>query len=108
MIVGFPMFKQTTEIWDWAVGFKNVLAPGQTIVSGIFKAVREVDSVDVTTDLQQGAVAILADGDVPASVLSQLVKNGVAETSYMLQFKATDSTGRIFEAERRLIVREIP
>jgi hypothetical protein len=108
MIVGPPMEKQSGEIFDWTVDFKSELAAGQTIAIAVFRAVKELDSSDATTDLKQSEPSLLDGG---SGRVAQLVKGGVgtgAGTNYMLELKVTDSIGRVFEAERRLIVKDVP
>jgi hypothetical protein len=106
MIIGPPMYKEAAEIWDWAVSFEDELVATQTITSATFKAVLEADDSDATTAMKQGSETILAGDVLPASVVSQVVKAGTAGKSYLLQLTANDSLGRIFVAERRLIIKD--
>jgi hypothetical protein len=109
MIVGPPMDKQSAEILDWVVRFKSELASGQRLVGVVFRAIKESDHSDATIDLKHTEPTILDDGTT--GLVAQMVKAGVgtgAGTDYILELKVTDNIGRIFEAERRLRVRDIP
>jgi hypothetical protein len=102
MIVGPPMTKQSTEVIDWAVDFKHELATGQYLATATFLAVLEADNTDVTTDLTFTALSI-----VGTSVVTQLIEGGVPGQTYMLELQAVDNSGRVFEAERRMVVTDI-
>ena len=101
MIVGPPMYKVSTELWDWQVDFVDNMETGQTI-TGVFRALREVDNLDVTTELSA------ASSSVAGTVVSQPVHGGDSGTSYLLRLTGTRSDSRVFVAERRLFVRDAP
>jgi hypothetical protein len=103
MLVGSPLPKEPGERIPWSVDFKNVIVSPATI-SGtpVFKATDDADNSDVTGTLQQGTVV------VAGTVVTVDVKAGTHGKNYTLELKATDSNGRIWEAEQQLIVRDIP
>ncbi len=113
MNVGRPIEKQSAEIKDWGVDFIEELAEGQTLTgTPTFRAIREADGQDVTDDIKQGATSI------SGTAVVQLIKGGDGTTidpftclkgkSYLMELSVTDSVGRVHEAERRLIVRDVP
>ena len=106
MIVAQPMFKATTEIWDFATSFEPWLVAGQTLVSAVFRAMRESDGADATRELEQQAATIIAGPTLPSSAVSQVIKGGESRQTYLLQIKATDSIGRVWLGERRLVIQD--
>ena len=97
MIVGPPLYKEATEIHEWIVDFTAPLN-GATVSGKVLRAIREVDTADMTTTLKQGT-ELEVNG-----VVRQLIKGGVYPGSYVLGMKVTDSNGLVYEAEQRLIM----
>lgn len=103
MIVGPPLQKEPGEIIPWSVDMKTaIVAPVTISGTPVFKAYDLADNSDVTTALQQGTVG------VSGTVVTVDLKTGTHAKTYMLEFKVTDSNGRVWEAERELHVRDIP
>ncbi len=102
MNVGPPLPKQTAEIWPWSVDFKSELEASETITEAIFRAVKKSDGSDATTALRQ------ANRTISGSIVAQELKAGTHGEDYWLELKITTNLGRTFEAERELIVRDIP
>jgi hypothetical protein len=102
MIVGVDLVKESADIWPWDVDFRNVLATSETMSSGVFRVIRERDELDVTASIQVGT-------PVPsASSLRQVIQGGEAGERYMMELKGTTSLGMVWEAEQRLIIKDIP
>jgi hypothetical protein len=102
MIVGADLVKASGEQWAWEVEFRNVLATTETMTAGVFRAIRERDQLDVTTSIKVG------DPVVNGSVVRQTIHGGDAGERYMMELKGTTSLGMLWEAEQRLIVKDIP
>jgi hypothetical protein len=100
MIVGPPLTKEPGEIIPWSVDFKNVLSSFQGTPT--FKAYKKSDNSDATGALQNGAVS------TAGTIATVDIKAGTDLTDYVLELKATGSDGRVWEAERELLVRDIP
>jgi hypothetical protein len=102
MIVGPPLPKQSGEVFPFSVDFASEIAVGETITAAVFRAIKESDGSVATTTLEQ------ASRTITGSVVAQEIKAGTAGETYMLELKITTSLGHIWEAERQLIVRDVP
>jgi hypothetical protein len=102
MMVGVDLIKASTNSWPWDVDFRNVLAEGETMASGVFRVVRERDQLDVTNTIKVG-------NPVPngATILRQVITGGENGERYLMELRGTTSAGYVWDAEQRLIVKDI-
>ena len=106
MIVGSPMTKQSDEKWPWSVDFADVLetdAPAETISTAVFTATSLVSSPADATDTIQAEEPV-----VSGSVVAVELQAGTPDEDYMLQLRVTTDRGHVWDAERLLLVRDIP
>ena len=103
MIVGLPLAKQSSEVDPlFAVTFEDRLGVDETVISAVFSAVMLSDGSDATSELSHATIV------VASPLVTQTLKGGAHGENYMLQITATTSLGHVWEAERQLIVRDIP
>lgn len=102
MIVDVDLDKQSSEVWRWGVDFSAELGVGETISTAVFRAIKLSDATDATIAIQQGSTAI--DG----GLVTQTIQGGIHGEVYLLELRVTTSIPHTWEAERRLIVRDIP
>jgi hypothetical protein len=102
MIVGVDLVKGSSDSWAWDVDFRNVLEEGEMIASGVFRVIRERDQLDVTNIIKVG-------NPVPngATILRQVITGGDNGERYVMELRGTTSAGYVWDAEQRLIIKDI-